>query len=609
MDVIMPKMGESISEGTIIKWHKKKGEQVKKDEIIFEISTDKVDTEIPSPADGVLSEIKANEGDTVEVGSVVAVVDENGASSASKQTSNSEEKDEKKEEPKVESPQSDNLETKSKSVSKEKKVEEAKKVEQSSEEENAEEKNITSKNNSGKNIIEIAMPKMGESVMEGTIIKWHKKVGEAVKKDETIFEISTDKVDTEVPSPEAGVLAEVLVGEQETVEVGTVVAKLSVEGKEQKSESKTQTQTENKTKANEKEFEQRQNPVSMHDNFSSDKTDKNKNESRVIEEKSDKSEIGFLSPLVMNIAQKENVNFNELGKISGSGLNGRITKKDILKYIEDRSSQKPVETKEDKREIKENKKEYSAPSYTSSQMQPVYSDSDIEKIPMDNIRQKIMQHMVASRDTSVHVSAMLEVDMTRIHNFIQNKRDEFIQKEGVKLTYMAFIANAVIRGLKEFPLVNSTIDGSTIIQKKFINLGIAVAIEPTGLIVPNIKGADERNVIGLAKSINDLAERARRRKLSPDDISNGTFTITNYGIFGTIFGTPIINQPEVAILGVGAVIKKPVVVEIEGSDSIAIKPIMALTLSHDHRLVDGMLGGKFLKFVKDYLENFDLNSI
>ncbi len=242
-------------------------------------------------------------------------------------------------------------------------------------------------------------------------------------------------------------------------------------------------------------------------------------------------------------------------------------------------------------------------------MQPVYSSADIEKIPMDNIRQKIMQHMINSRDTSVHVSAMLEVDMTKIYNFIKDKREEYIQKEGVKLTYMAFISYAAIKALKEFPLVNSTIEGSTIIKKKFINLGIAVAIQPTGLIVPNIKGADERSVIGLAKSINDLAERARKRKLSPDDISNGTFTITNYGVFGTIFGTPIINQPEVAILGVGTVTKKPVVVEIDGGDTIAIKPIMALTLSHDHRLVDGMLGGRFFKFVKDYLESFDIKNI
>jgi 2-oxoglutarate dehydrogenase E2 component (dihydrolipoamide succinyltransferase) len=217
--------------------------------------------------------------------------------------------------------------------------------------------------------------------------------------------------------------------------------------------------------------------------------------------------------------------------------------------------------------------------------------------------------MVRSRDTSVHVAAMLEVDMSRVYNFIQSNRNEFQNKEGVKLTYMPFIANAVIKGLREYPLINSAIEGSTVIKKKFINLGIAVAIEPTGLIVPNIKRADEKNIIGLAKAINDLAQRSRNKKLTPDDISGGTFTITNYGVFGTVFGTPIINQPEVAILGVGAVIKKPVVVEVNEMDTIAIKPIMALTLSHDHRLVDGMLGGRFLKFIKDNLENFDAGNL
>jgi 2-oxoglutarate dehydrogenase E2 component (dihydrolipoamide succinyltransferase) len=233
----------------------------------------------------------------------------------------------------------------------------------------------------------------------------------------------------------------------------------------------------------------------------------------------------------------------------------------------------------------------------------------IERIPMDNIRQKIMDHMMASRDTSVHVSAMLEVDMTRIHNFINQNKDEFQKKEGVKLTYMAFISQACVKALKAYPLVNSTIDGNTILKKYFINLGIAVAIEPNGLIVPNIKGADHLSLIGIAKAINDLAFRSRNKKLTPDDISGGTFSITNYGVFGTIFGTPIINQPEVAILGVGAVIKKPVVITVDGTDSIAIRPIMALTLAHDHRLVDGMLGGMFLKHIKESLENFDPDNL
>jgi 2-oxoglutarate dehydrogenase E2 component (dihydrolipoamide succinyltransferase) len=567
MEVIMPKMGESVSEGTIIKWHKKVGDSVKHDEIIFEISTDKVDTEIPSPGEGILSEILVQEGDTVEVGTVVAKISDDGESTE-KSDRKSEDKNEKKEE---KTPADEN---KSEPPKTEKKNEEI-----SVEKNSAEEK-------SG-NLIDIAMPKMGESVMEGTIIKWHKKVGDKVKKDETIFEISTDKVDTEIPSPEEGTIAEILVGEQETVEVGTVVARLGVGG-----DVKIK-------KSDEKESEE--------------KPDKNKDEKSMdneigknidISPKEQGTGSGFLSPLVLNIARKENVSFGELKSIDGSGLEGRVTKKDILAYIDKRKA-KPSEKVEDHKQTKTETERPASPTFTPTSSQASYSSTEVERIPMDNIRQRIMDHMINSRDTSVHVSALIEVDMTRIHNFIQIKKEEIQQRENVKLTYMAFIADACVKALKKYPLVNSSIDGNTILQKKFINLGIAVAIEPSGLIVPNIKGAGDRNITGLAKAIADLANRSRNKKITPDDITNGTFTITNYGVFGTIFGTPIINQPEVAILGVGAVQKKPVVIEVDGADTFAIRNVMALTLSHDHRLVDGMLGGLFLKFIKETLENFE----
>ncbi|GIV45758.1 MAG: dihydrolipoamide acetyltransferase component of pyruvate dehydrogenase complex [Ignavibacterium sp.] len=559
MDIIMPKMGESVNEGTIIKWHKKVGDKVKRDEIIFEISTDKVDTEIPAPEDGVLSEILVNEGETVEVGTVVARLQTEGGEVVQKT------------EPKI--------------------VEEVPPVQKVEEvvEQKVESQSVTSSATTNGNIIEIAMPKMGESVMEGTIIKWHKKVGDKVKKDETIFEISTDKVDTEIPSPEEGTLVEILVGEQETVEVGTIVAKLAVGS--DVFVSKPVTEKEPVTEV------RREEPVSMHDNFSV-----TENIREELKTESDR----FYSPLVLSIAEKENVSFDELRKIFGSGIDGRVTKKDILAYIEQRKS-KPTKTQEVVSQTSQpqiTKTAAPAPSFVP-ETSSTYSSSDVIKIPMDNIRMKIMEHMVHSRDTSVHVTSMIEADITLIHNFINQKKDEYLQKENVKLTYMAFIADAVVKSLKKYPLLNSTIDGNTILQKKFINLGIAVAIEPTGLIVPNIKGAGERNTIGLAKAIADLANRARTKKLTPDDISNGTFTITNYGVFGTIFGTPIINQPEVAILGVGTVQKKPVVVEVNGLDSIAVRHIVALTLSHDHRLIDGMLGGLFLKSIKDILENFD----
>ena len=535
MDIIMPKMGESVTEGTIIKWRKKVGDSVKHDEIIFEISTDKVDTEIPSPISGVISEIIINEGETVEVGTVVARIE-----SESNQIENK----------------------KDKAIEVEDKI------------------NVTENPQrilSGENIIEIAMPKMGESVMEGTIIKWHKKVGENVKKDETIFEISTDKVDTEIPSPENGILSEILVGEQETVEVGTIVAKLSIDGKVQIVERKQKV-----LKALDTTLE------SMHDNFS-------KSVIEVPEKRPEGS--NFLSPLVLSIAQKENINFAELQSINGTGIDGRVSKKDVLSYLEQRKSGK-IKSHEISKRIEEKVIHHSSVS-------SLKNSNDVEKIPMDNIRQRIKEHMVLSRDTSVHVTELVEVDMTRVHNFINANKDEIFKNENVKITYMAFIADAVVKTIKKYPLINSSIDGETILQKKFINLGIAVAVEPTGLIVPNIKNAGDKNIIGLAKSIVDIASRARNKKLTPDDIANGTFSITNYGVFGTIFGTPIINQPEVAILGIGAVQKKPVVIEVDGTDTIAIRNIMALTLSHDHRLIDGMLGGLFLKSVKEILENFD----
>lgn len=551
MNIIMPKMGESVSEGTIIKWHKKIGDVVKRDEIIFEISTDKVDTEIPSPADGILSEIFVKEGETVEVGTIVAVVQTNGESTASESAD----------------------ETISQQVS----------APPKESTENPSAKNISKTSvETGGAIVEIAMPKMGESVMEGTILKWYKKVGDHVNKDEILFEISTDKVDTEIPSPEEGILTEILAAEQQTVGVGTVVARLS---SKMASASSLPRQ---KPASSAEAVQQKVVTDELETSFGAG----------VLTEKVSKSIGRFYSPLVLSIAQKEKISLDELEKISGTGLTGRVTKNDILKYIEQKKARKVSQAAEEKKEV------YKPPS-EPFKYEAVASADGVQKIEMDNIRLKIMQHMVKSRDTSVHVTAMIEVDMGKVHNFIQAKKEEFLRSDGVKLTYMPFIAHAAVKGLKEFPLINSTIDGTTIYQKKYINLGIAVAIEPTGLIVPNIKGAGEKNIVGLAKAINDLAVRARTKKLTPDDISNGTFSITNYGVFGTLFGTPIINQPEVAILGVGAVQKKPVVLEIDDIDTIAVKPIMPLTLSHDHRLVDGMLGGKFLKFIKDTLENFD----
>lgn len=531
VEVVMPKMGESVNEGTIIKWHKKVGDKVDKDEIIFEISTDKVDTEIPSPASGILAEIKVFEQETVPVGTVVALIETDVTQEIKPQ-----------EKPTETSPQSSQAQT-------------------------------------SQELIDIVMPKMGESVMQGTIIKWHKKVGDKVAKDETLFEISTDKVDTEVPSPVEGVLAEILVKEQETVDVGVVVARIAPTGyvlKITKEEQKPVTESE------------KLQPTPK---------------SEVIEKKEKVEKSRFYSPLVLKIAQEEKISMEELETIEGTGLGGRVTKKDILNYIEKRKEGKISAPKKltEQKIVQPEQKPFKE---TVERIQ--FAPGEKVKIePMDHMRQLIMEHMVKSRDTSVHVVGVQEVDMTKIHNYIQKNKDAFFEREGVKLTYLPFIVDAAVKALKEFPYVNSSIDGTNVVLKNYINIGIAVALEPMGLIVPVIKNADEKNITGLAKSIYDLATRARSKKLLPDEVKDSTFTITNYGLYGTLFGNPIINQPEVAILGVGAVTKKPVVVEVDGQDTIAIRHMMYISLCHDHRLIDGALAGKFMRRIKELLETFE----
>ncbi|MBV6513403.1 MAG: Dihydrolipoyllysine-residue acetyltransferase component of pyruvate dehydrogenase complex [Ignavibacteriaceae bacterium] len=572
-EIIMPKMGESVTEGTIIKWHKKLGDFVKRDEIIFEISTDKVDTEIPSQDEGYITQIFFGEGETIEVGKVVAILEsEPGAS--------------------VPAPAQKPVEIK----------EPAQEVKPSVPEVNtpaAPSAVIAQPAMTGG--IDITMPKMGESVMEGTIIKWHKKVGDSVKKDEIIFEISTDKVDTEVPSPSEGIVSEILVSEQTTVPVGTVVARLGGNGSAATSAPAAQTSAP---------------ASSMHDMIAQAVTSQppvSQTPPQIQASQKPGLSNRFYSPLVLTIARTENISMGELENISGSGLGGRVTKNDVLNYLKNRTAgvvTKPASVTP--------VQQYTAPvqqtiTQTSSAASAFANFSTslpaeaFESIPMDNIRQKIMQHMVHSRDTSVHVTGLVEVDMTKIANFLAAEKENVLKQYGAKLTYMAFISQAVVKVLQQFPLINASIDNNTIIRKRDINLGIAVALEPNGLIVPNIKRTGEKNLIGIAKSIAEMAEKARTKKLSPDDISGGTFTITNYGVFGTLFGTPIINQPELAILGVGAVVKRPVVIEHDGTEMIAVRSMMYLTLSHDHRLVDGMLGGRFLKAVKDHLENFNGN--
>ncbi len=401
--------------------------------------------------------------------------------------------------------------------------------------------------------VEVLMPKMGESITEGKIVKWHKKPGDKIQRDEILLEISTDKVDTEIPSLTSGILARILAEEQETVQVGAVVAYIdTASSNEAETLAANKLDGDNSIPGNGRAKAAGQNDVG---------------------EK-------FYSPLVKNIAKSEGVSGEELTLIRGSGSAGRVTKHDLMNYIEAR------EQKEE------------APGQK-------FGTRGSETIPMDNMRQLIMEHMIKSRDTAVHVAAVSEVDMTKIDDYISRHGEDFEKQEGFKLTYMPFIAHSSVKALKDFPMINSSIDGTNIIRYDYVNVGIAVAIEPNGLLVPVIKDADEKNVLGLARAIRDLVKRARTKRLTGEDTLGSTFSITNFGVFGNLIGTPIINQPNVAILGVGVIKKRPVVI----NDAIAIRQIGFLTLSFDHRLVDGALGGRFLEKIVHNLENFDLKQV
>ncbi len=416
--------------------------------------------------------------------------------------------------------------------------------------------------------VEVLMPKMGESITEGKIVKWHKRPGEQIERDEILLEISTDKVDTEIPSSAAGILSKIITQEQETVSVGSVIALIETDVSRVES-------VEAVSHGAAVEVDDSRQHISGHAAAKAPAPPKNGDR--------------FYSPLVRSMAKAEGISVDELTSVDGSGTGGRVTKEDVRKYIENRTTGGTTSRIPALRE--------SGPVSA----QAGYDASRDQVIAIDNMRQRIMDHMVASRDTSVHVAAITEVDMTKIAVFIGQRGKDFEKNEGFKLTYMPFIAHASVRALKDFPLVNSSIGDNAVIRHNYVNLGIAVAIETTGLLVPVVKGADEKSVTGLARAIYDLAKRARTKRLTGEDTIGSTFSITNYGVFGNLMGTPIINQPNVAILGVGAVKKRPVVI----NDAIAIRQVGFLTLSFDHRLVDGALGGQFLEKIVYYLENFE----
>jgi 2-oxoglutarate dehydrogenase E2 component (dihydrolipoamide succinyltransferase) len=423
-------------------------------------------------------------------------------------------------------------------------------------------------------LVDIIMPKMGESIMDGKILKWYKKAGESINKDENLLEISTDKVDTEIPCTDAGVVVELLYNEGDTANVGDVIARIETDASAAKIVEKTEKKPEISKPAAEKVIEKPANEI----------------KETQIEAETQTSGTAFYTPLVLNIASKEGISMNELASIKGTGAGGRVRKQDIFEYVEKKKSGKGISKTVESKPIE--------PTVIAG------DTSGVKIIQMDNLQSKMADHMVASVHTSPHVAAIAECDMSAIEKAKKSLENDFQAKEGFKLTYMPFICEAVVKAIKDFPLVNSSIDGKNILMKKSINIGVAVAMDNGGLIVPVVKNADSKNMTGIAREINDLAKRARAKKLNLDEIQDGTFTITNYGVFGNIIGTPIINQPQIAILGTGAVKKRAVVVETEHGDSIAIKPMMYLTLSFDHRLIDGALGGKFLMKIVEYLENY-----
>ena len=431
-------------------------------------------------------------------------------------------------------------------------------------------------------VVDVVMPKMGESIMEGTILEWYKKVGDSIEKDETLLEIGTDKVDSEIPSPETGTISEILAIPNDIVAVGKVIARIDTDGsgiqddkteeKESKSEKDKKVNIPSKSLASpEKKIE---------------KTQKN-----IIVKMSDNTNSAILTPAVMKIVSQQGISLSELELIDGTGANGRITKKDLQNYINTNIDS----------DLKAVKKFVTKPV-------TIPSIQGGKKIQIDHMRKMISEHMRYSLDTSAHVYIMNEVDMTSIVQYVDEKEDTFFEEERFKLTYTPFIILATVNALKEMPEMNSSIDGDSIIYHNSINMGIAVSVD-NGLMVPSIFNCDEKNLLGISRDLNAMVDRTRKKSINPDELQGSTFTISNFGVFDATIGTPIINQPNVGILGTGAIKKQPIVIERDNSDIIAIRSMMMLSLGFDHRLIDGAGGAIFIAKVKENLEMMDLKDL
>jgi 2-oxoglutarate dehydrogenase E2 component (dihydrolipoamide succinyltransferase) len=583
IDVIMPQMGESIVEGTITKWLKKPGDKVQRDEPLFEISTDKVDAEIPAIAAGILKAIKVAEGATVPVNTVVGAIETEGGAVATAPAPTAVAEPASQPKP---APQANGAFTAAGESALQR----------------------TAGGNGGSAAqdapgVEVVMPQMGESIVEGTITKWLKKVGDKVQRDEPLFEISTDKVDAEIPAPATGLLNEIKIKEGTTVQVNTVVAVIGGAG------APAQAGLSSAARPRAAELaptlaapipSPRQSPAAPQAVAAAGRSLRS-------------------SPLVRRIARENNV---DLSGVSGTGLGGRISKSDILAFVQQHgpataAPPRPVATAviapptparpsvQPPAPVPQTVPPAPIQRPAAPAVQaPIPVELPGELVPMTPMRRKIAERMVESRRTSAHVHTVFKVDMTRIVRLREKLRKGWEERHGVKLTFMPFIAKSLMHAIRIKPVVNASVVGEAIQYHKSINIGIAVALD-WGLIVPVVKGAENLSFVGLQRNITDLGERARAKKLVPDDVQGGTITITNPGIFGPQFGTPIILQPQVAILGMGGIFKEPVVVTDEdGNDSIAVRHIIRLVLGYDHRIIDGADADQFMVAVREYLENF-----
>ncbi len=440
-------------------------------------------------------------------------------------------------------------------------------------------------------VVDLTMPKLGESIMEATILKWHKKVGDKVAQDETLLDIATDKVDSEVPSTTEGIIEEILFAENDVVPIGTVIVKIRSGAPENTTPTSTPTvakiEYEEAKVVEEIPYQPTNNSIEISSNS-----------------------VRFYSPLVLNIAQSEGISMTDLEKIAGTGQDGRVSKKDILAYVSNRGTtpfiNDEAQTAPEQSQQAVIMANAPAPVAAANNTPTIYT-GNVDIIEMDRMRKLISKHMTDSVATSAHVTSFAECDVTNLVQWREKIKKEFEKREGEKITFTPLFVEAVVKSLKKYPMLSSSVDGDKIIIKKDLNIGMATALPSGNLIVPVIKNADQLNLTGLCKQVNGLANAARTGKLKPDDTTGGTFTLTNVGTFGSIMGTPIINQPQVAIMAVGAIKKRPMVLETLQGDVIAIRQMMYVSLSYDHRIIDGALGSTFLNAVCKELENFDVN--